>query len=324
MDQDAFTPQPPPPVPVIEYDAPRVDQVPRRKYQAVFVVAALFGAVLLGLFTLKFAGRTPAAIRVAPAPAPAPVRVVPAMPTAADMQQQIADARRRANEGRLKELLVNKLPPSQVVYEEDPVAARQLYRKGVVNRQAARREMPAAFFNAFEPPAYRDDGFSREQYDDRRDALLFANQLTSPRGNQRLVLLEMGVTLEGSPVSGDEYKVAINRQLKFRVCETKLAHTSPDTVRWGQSLKIVQPGERNVIPIKWVDGALRSARPTEHCLRFFAGQADPNDPSHFTIDYEVGGVRNTIDGYLTDDDFLRILPRGGTVDRGTWNIEAAK
>jgi len=34
----------------------------------------------------------------------------------------------------------------------------------------------------------------------------------------------------------------------------------------------------------------------------FAGQPDPVDQSHFTIDYQVGGKSFTIDGYLGDDD----------------------
>lgn len=43
--------------------------------------------------------------------------------------------------------------------------------------------------------------------------------------------------------------------------------------------------------------------------RFFAGQPDPNDESHFTIDYEVDGIRNTIDGWLLDDDTVKLEPR---------------
>lgn len=326
MDQDAITPPPPPPppVPVMEYDTPRADQVPRRKYLVVLVVATVLFATLAPLLLLGLLGRSRTAAQIVGTPAPAPVRIPRARGVVVDAQQQVADARRRSNEARLKDLLVNKLAPSQVVYEEEPLAARQLYGKGIINQRASRRDMSAPFFNAFEPPVYRNDGFWREGQDDRRDALLFAHRLTSPGGNERLVMLEMEVTLDGTKLANEEYKVTINRQLKFRICQPKLAGTSPDTVRWGQSLKIVQAGDRNVIPIKWVDGALRSARPKEYNLRFFAGQPDPRDPSHFTVDYEIGGVKSTIDGWLTDDDFLRIIPRGGTVDRGTWNIEAVK
>src|SRR5699024_3764914 len=36
-------------------------------------------------------------------------------------------------------------------------------------------------------------------------------------------------------------------------------------------------------------------------LRLFAGQSDPNDPSHFTIAYELDGVRGVIDGSVLED-----------------------
>lgn len=41
-------------------------------------------------------------------------------------------------------------------------------------------------------------------------------------------------------------------------------------------------------------------------LRFFAGQPDPHDKSHFTIKYEIGNQAGTIDGYLqsSDDEVL--------------------
>jgi hypothetical protein len=37
-----------------------------------------------------------------------------------------------------------------------------------------------------------------------------------------------------------------------------------------------------------------------HTLRVFAGQADPENESHFTIRYEVDGRSNSIDGYVQD------------------------
>jgi hypothetical protein len=55
----------------------------------------------------------------------------------------------------------------------------------------------------------------------------------------------------------------------------------------------------------------------------FAGMLDPADPTHCTIDYDLGGQRGVIDVYLTDDDFLRILPRSGRVTGGKWEVGAA-
>src|SRR5205085_6166160 len=36
----------------------------------------------------------------------------------------------------------------------------------------------------------------------------------------------------------------------------------------------------------------------------YSGQADPVDPSHFTIQYTTEGTPGTIDGYLHDDDTI--------------------
>jgi hypothetical protein len=44
-------------------------------------------------------------------------------------------------------------------------------------------------------------------------------------------------------------------------------------------------------------------------LRVFAGQPDPNDASHFTIDYDLNGVRHTLDGWVVDDSEIKIESR---------------
>ena len=43
--------------------------------------------------------------------------------------------------------------------------------------------------------------------------------------------------------------------------------------------------------------------------RFYAGQADPSDSSHFTIRYECKGATDTIDGYLDDEGLISLQPR---------------
>src|SRR5687767_13173743 len=119
MDQDSPMPvPPPPPVPVIDYDTPRADQVSRGKYVALLVVAAVLGALLLGIVGLRMA-RQPRVVAMAvakppvPAPTPAPVNVA----------AQVQAARNSGVERRLAELLNNRLGPQTIVYEEEPVAA---------------------------------------------------------------------------------------------------------------------------------------------------------------------------------------------------------
>jgi hypothetical protein len=46
-------------------------------------------------------------------------------------------------------------------------------------------------------------------------------------------------------------------------------------------------------------------------LVVFAGQADPADPTHFTIDCVVNGERTTIDGHILDESSIRLTPRKG-------------
>lgn len=50
-------------------------------------------------------------------------------------------------------------------------------------------------------------------------------------------------------------------------------------------------------------------------LRFFAGQADPANPSHFSFGYVFNGVPGKVDAFLQDDDSIRFVPDRGTGDR---------
>jgi hypothetical protein len=305
------------PVPVMDYNTPRADQVPRRKYIAVIVIAALLAALLLSLLAMRMGRGAPAVRLAAPvaAPPPPPVKVTAA----------VQAARNSIIERRFAELLNNPLSAATIVYEEEPVAAKKLRgdSSGVINQQAERDGNMSAYWDAFVPPAYRASGFWENNVTNQsHDALLFSSRLISPGGNERLVMLEMDVKLAPVTAPKDEHHVAINRQLKYRICDTSAVAGMPRVMRSGPSLKIIQEGDHNVIPIKWIDGTLRAARAKEHELRFFAGQADPKDTSHFTVEYELGGAKNVIDGWLTDDDYLRIVPRGGAVDKSVWRIEA--
>lgn len=46
-------------------------------------------------------------------------------------------------------------------------------------------------------------------------------------------------------------------------------------------------------------------------LRVFAGQADPADPTHFTIQYELGGEPGVLDGFLRNDGLVDLRVRSG-------------
>jgi hypothetical protein len=64
-------------------------------------------------------------------------------------------------------------------------------------------------------------------------------------------------------------------------------------------------------------------------FRFFSGTADPADPSHFTIGYDVALVHDlqanpvlhgTIDGWLRDDDSILLRAPRGRVELATWKL----
>ena len=51
--------------------------------------------------------------------------------------------------------------------------------------------------------------------------------------------------------------------------------------------------------------------PPDQPLKLYAGQPDPNDRTHFTIRYEAAGQEGIIDGWLKDDDTVRLVVRDG-------------
>ena len=63
--------------------------------------------------------------------------------------------------------------------------------------------------------------------------------------------------------------------------------------------------------------------------RIFAGQPDPNDPTHFTIPYDVDGKPGVIDGRLNDGERAILTPRTGhlvswpTESDYTWDFTPA-
>lgn len=60
---------------------------------------------------------------------------------------------------------------------------------------------------------------------------------------------------------------------------------------------------------------------SEDVLRFYAGQLDSADPSHFTIAYNFNQSNGTIDGWLRDDETVILWPREGRIDwEQQWNI----
>ena len=96
------------------------------------------------------------------------------------------------------------------------------------------------------------------------------------------------------------------------LCSLDLSLSSQATRRWGSIVaRMMEPGTtyrspRHVSPtIARGDGSSIAFNAGD-TLRIYAGQRDPNDPSHVTIDYVLNGTTHTIDGWLEDTGFMRL------------------
>ena len=86
-----------------------------------------------------------------------------------------------------------------------------------------------------------------------------------------------------------------------------------EEARWGTSLCALETTTYR--PASMVPGS--ALKPTQvHSLlhppmRILEAQPDKSDASHFTVTYELGGERGTLDGWLTDPDSAKLEPRDG-------------
>lgn len=139
-------------------------------------------------------------------------------------------------------------------------------------------------------------------------AVLFFHERTTPSGRRRLVYVSAWLDIW---LSSHQQFMTVG-----------LYEVDPAT--WNSN---PLPHKPHVIAI---DGFFSRGDPNQNdfgsdhkLLRVFAGQADPKDPSHFTIDYESAGQRGTLDGYLRDPvdipdgptSGVQLIARPGAVSR---------
>jgi hypothetical protein len=108
----------------------------------------------------------------------------------------------------------------------------------------------------------------------------------------------------------------MSRSLTTEIAEPVTA-TGEGGSLWTHNLGIQQPEFKNLSlsPLPEPAGPGVAAAPTPvqppEVMRFLASRPDPKDPSHFTIDYVLDGQPGVIDGWLQDDNRVRIEPRQG-------------
>jgi hypothetical protein len=73
--------------------------------------------------------------------------------------------------------------------------------------------------------------------------------------------------------------------------------------------EVIEPGSISRGPVElWFSQASRHIF-LPSSLTVYGGQRDPGDPSHFTIGLQYGGKNEIIDGWLMDDDSVKLEPR---------------
>jgi hypothetical protein len=171
---------------------------------------------------------------------------------------------------------------------------------------AARRAWPFAPDEAIVPTAGPPLGrLARAD----REVLLFLHGRQTPAGHERAVLL---VAYPDGGGAGSTTRPALGRSLWFWYAMVDLAAWSgkpPPKPKPGTFARMGGPEPPH--PATRGYGAWRFPpdwKLLQQPLRLFAGQPDPDDPTHFTIGYEYDGEPGTIDGYLEDGP-----PRGESI-----------
>jgi hypothetical protein len=320
---------PEPPKPPLTYERPASSCVPRWQFRLLFLV------VLLNL------GIT---IQMAYAPG-----------VGAAVKQWVSDRReKRRVQALQKQAKSWTQPAGTVVWEDDPDAAAKLRATGAYNPTPVPAQVRYGnypFLAGWPPgatapapalaaqlqrnfPIYDDEG-RIPQRDDGWAVLLF-HGLKSQGGKERLVyvivegrseLAAFGHSLRREATPTEPQSGSVERRLRLIAVALQprdgVADPRPQP---GQTTELViAPGGTSPwkSPWRWTPPA--DGKPAELRLeplnqfRFFAGQPDPADPSHFTVDYELDGVKGKIQGRLKDDGVVELKPEGGTVSGQRWD-----
>lgn len=173
---------------------------------------------------------------------------------------------------------------------------------------------------------------------DEHYAVVLMHRLRSPAGLERLVYVylhgktDLGERIPEPPgrhVRGPiaPFDAVAHRWLKLIAVPSLPADGAnlPKTLSNESNSLTIDPQTSGVWKVDWrwvpaPDGKTgRVVVDRLNLFRFYAGQVDVADPSHFTIRYEHDGVPGTIHGNLKDDGFIELKPEAGTLTGDRWN-----
>ena len=214
-------------------------------------------------------------------------------------------------------------PAETVVFEPDPIRAASLISAGTHDALT----FPGATGVGLAPmPAARAEPDSFSVFRDalaRRElrvagALIFLHELTTPGGVRRVVAVHFlpqylaGEDVGGGPglvarvfepgglISAPRYVgEAEARMLSPALHDQPAAPPTHDPA--GEMLTLASLDPLANMGLMPPEGRPLCTTGLGPLPRWFAGQPDADDASHFTINYEIDGVPGTVDGYLSDD-----------------------
>lgn len=247
-------------------------------------------------------------------------------------------------------------PPTKVVWDEDPATASILLgRQGyqpihVISAEhysflanwpfAAREIVPPPidewFRRSFGHPFPNRSG--RIYVEPQETALVLSHGFKTSAGEDRLVLvyvkgylmlredsmprLQQGFQQQvdiGTSWSASALKELSLTALSCRVNDDGTVSLLDDDTR---SLLIDPPTDRREVGWTWTPPAKGKAEQIRlldpDLFRFYAGQPNPGDASHFAIPYDLQGKHGTIHGRLKPNGNIELKPDAGTMIGNRW------
>src|SRR4051794_19827257 len=175
------------------------------------------------------------------------------------------------------------LPPDTVVFESDATAATALLKRSGYSPIALGPDQPSATGRNL--PACGKLLSSGMDVEPGLEALLFLHRLTTRSGQSRVVAIRFVVV--HCPVPDRVIDPPVSFYTNSFLPDIEGAGDYATLRRdWGQPFNAQCYGLWTAL--------------NDRSLRFYAGQPDPADSSHFTIGYAAHGQRGTIDGWAQD------------------------
>jgi hypothetical protein len=184
-------------------------------------------------------------------------------------------------------------PPDQIVYDEDPASARVLLQDRVNYFQWMQAPLLTAARRWPTERASIDKALPDFHFPDPTDPVLFFGERSNPSLNERMLLIVcLHFTRAGFYDGQDHWSFDIIELLP----------------NWEGGM-----GMREWRPVLGVPDELNNMDKFKY--RFYSGQADPADQTHFTIHYAVNGQGGTLDGRLDRMSQVVLTIRDGPATR---------